>query len=410
MKKRTEKNPNDTEALGLPRSERHALEVAEGIRRDLDRAQREIDIIRDAQRSVGFDAAQVENAVRVQSEVASLGLDEARVNLDDMRVNLANFRPGLVDNMVPNASEMLKRQAESVRASIYQTALAPARERGQRLDQAPDPPSHISQILDTRSRIQGMLRTLPEVAVKPSSVLPTAAMATRISDMAKEFATSEILKNQQGLYRLVQTANASVAKSFADQIMATNTLSDTSLIMRNSIAAVHSMNSNFVASWRRMMMPNIEAIVRQLSSGILGTLSQYDWETLERHARIQDARRPRTPIGFGARDAYDAFYLNQPWIVDRFLRDWLGIEPNEDRREALWRVLRWTFERTIPDPVKWLVMEDERQAVNYLRTAVYRNERRVRTEKERPNRVWWQERDPETKKMIELPPPTSSRS
>ena len=172
MKKRTEKNPNDTEALGLPRSERHALEVAEGIRRDLDRAQREIDIIRDAQRSVGFDAAQVENAVRVQSEVASLGLDEARVSLDDMRVNLANFRPGLVDNMVPNASEMLKRQAESVRASIYQTALAPARERGQRLDQAPDPPSHISQILDTRSRIQGMLRTLPEVAESPLRCCP----------------------------------------------------------------------------------------------------------------------------------------------------------------------------------------------------------------------------------------------
>jgi hypothetical protein len=48
-----------------------------------------------------------------------------------------------------------------------------------------------------------MFRTLPEVTVKPSSVLPTAAMATRLSDMAKEFATSEILKNQQGLYRLV---------------------------------------------------------------------------------------------------------------------------------------------------------------------------------------------------------------
>jgi hypothetical protein len=63
--------------------------------------------------------AQVENAVRVQSEVASLGLYEARVSLDDMRVNLADFRPGLGDNMVPNASEMLKRQAESVRASIY---------------------------------------------------------------------------------------------------------------------------------------------------------------------------------------------------------------------------------------------------------------------------------------------------
>ena len=74
-------------------------------------------------------------------------------------------------------------------------------------------------------------------------------------------------------------------------------------------------------------------------------------------ARIRDARRPRTPIGFAARDACDAFYLNQPWIVDRFLRDRLS-EPNEDRQEAPWRVLRWTFERTFPEPAKWLLMKD----------------------------------------------------
>ena len=84
----------------------------------------------------------------------------------------------------------------------------------------------------------------------------------------------------------------------------------------------------------------------------------------------------------------------------------MDIEPNEDRREALWRVLKWTFERTIPEPVSWLIMEDEGQAVRYLKAAVYRNERRVRTEKERPDRVWWEEREPETKKMIELPSPT----
>src|SRR5919112_1157487 len=191
MKKRTENNPNDTEALGLSRSERRALKVAEGIRRDLDRAQREIDIIRDAQRSVGFDAAQVENAVRVQSEVASLGLDEARVSLDDIRVNLADFRPGLVDNIVPTASEMLKRQAESVRASIYRPPSLLREHVVNGLIKPPIRPSHVSQILDTRSRIQGMFRMLPEVSAKPSPVLPTAAMATRISDMAKEFATSE---------------------------------------------------------------------------------------------------------------------------------------------------------------------------------------------------------------------------
>src|SRR5919112_6595945 len=85
-------------------------------------------------------------------------------------------------------------------------------------------------------------------------------------------------------------------------------------------------NASWIASWRRMMLPNMATIHRQLNSGILGVLPQFDWEALERHARIQEARRPRTPIGFAARDAHTTFYLNQPWIVDRFLRDRLSIE------------------------------------------------------------------------------------
>jgi hypothetical protein len=83
----------------------------------------------------------------------------------------------------------------------------------------------------------------------------------------------------------------------------------------------------------------------------------------------------------------------------------LGIEPNEDRREALWLVLKLTFERSIPRLAKWLVIDDE-GAVRYLRAAVHKNARRVKRDKERPDRVWWEERDPATKREVELPPPT----
>lgn len=49
-------------------------------------------------------------------------------------------------------------------------------------------------------------------------------------------------------------------------------------------------------------------------------------------------------------------------------------------------------------------MDDER-AVVYLHTAIYREAKRVRRDLEMPDRVWWTERDPETKKKIELPGP-----
>lgn len=143
--------------------------------------------------------------------------------------------------------------------------------------------------------------------------------------------------------------------------------------------------------------------------GLLGAVDRIDFDALrrdaERDARVREARRPRTRTGFAALEAYDAFYLGQPWVADRFLMEHLSIEPNEDRREALWLVLKWTFERNMPRPAKWLVIDDE-GAVKYLRAAVYKNARRVLRDKERPDRVWWEERDPATKKNVELPPPT----
>ena len=142
--------------------------------------------------------------------------------------------------------------------------------------------------------------------------------------------------------------------------------------------------------------------------GLIENLGRVDFDALrraaERGARVREARRPRTRIGFAALEAYDAFYLGQPWVADTFLKENLGIEPDEDRREALWRVLRWTFERTVPRPAKWIVLDDERAADN-LRGLVYIEGKRVKRDKERPDRVWWEERDPATKKKVELPPP-----
>lgn len=143
--------------------------------------------------------------------------------------------------------------------------------------------------------------------------------------------------------------------------------------------------------------------------GLLGAVGRIDFDALrraaEREARVREARRPRTRTGFAALEAYDAFYLGHPWVADRFLMEHLGIEPNEDRRESLWLVLKSTFERNTPRPAKWLVIDDE-GAVRYLRAAVHKNARRVKRDKERPDRVWWEERDPATKKRVELSPPT----
>lgn len=143
--------------------------------------------------------------------------------------------------------------------------------------------------------------------------------------------------------------------------------------------------------------------------GLLDAVGRVDFDAIrraaDREARVREARRPRTRTGFAALEAYDAFYLGHPWVADAFLTEHLGIEPDEDRREALWLVLRWTFERNVPRPAKWLVIDDE-GAVRYLRAAVHKNARRVRRDKERPDRVWWEERDPATKKKVELPPPT----
>ena len=105
--KRKGRNPDDMEDLGPSRSQLRALESAERIQRQLAPIQWDIERVSDAQRSVGFDASQVDAIAGAQEDTvildpdeagvdlkeASISLDEARISIEDVRVNLSDFRP-----------------------------------------------------------------------------------------------------------------------------------------------------------------------------------------------------------------------------------------------------------------------------------------------------------------------------
>lgn len=154
----------------------------------------------------------------------------------------------------------------------------------------------------------------------------------------------------------------------------------------------------------RGVLPTSEAIGRGLG-GLSEFLSRIDFKALKRAALVREARRPRTNVGFAALNAFDALYMGHPWVADRFLADYLGLSPDADHREALWRVLKLAFERNVTWPARWILLEEER-ATAYLRKAVGNEAKRVRRDLERPDRVWWRERDSYSKKEVELPPPT----
>lgn len=143
----------------------------------------------------------------------------------------------------------------------------------------------------------------------------------------------------------------------------------------------------------KRMMPTFDSVGRYWG-GIIESIGRIDFEELEKAARIQEARRPRTKIGHAALKAFDALHMGHPWVVDRFLSDYLGIEPNADRREALWTVLRQAFERNVTYPARWIVLDDER-ATRYLRAAVYYEVSRIERDREMADRIWWSEGEEE---------------
>lgn len=156
---------------------------------------------------------------------------------------------------------------------------------------------------------------------------------------------------------------------------------------------LHRSSGLFGASTRGLMdiaRGNFDLGFGQHLGGILDVVRNIDWESVERAARIRDARRPRTRVGRAALAAYDAFHMGHTSVVDRFMIDFLDIRPTAERREALWVVLGQAFARTLPYPATWIVLDDA-QAVIYLRKAVYLEERRNKRDREMADRIWWPE-------------------
>jgi hypothetical protein len=105
--KRKERNPNDMEDLGPSWSQLRALESAKRIQRQLAPIQWDVDRVRNAQRSVGFDASQVDAIAGAsggyrdtrprRSQGGPQGSQyQPRRGPDQhrrLRVNLSDFRP-----------------------------------------------------------------------------------------------------------------------------------------------------------------------------------------------------------------------------------------------------------------------------------------------------------------------------
>lgn len=128
--------------------------------------------------------------------------------------------------------------------------------------------------------------------------------------------------------------------------------------------------------------------------GILEVLGRIDWGDFERALRVQEARRPRTRIGYAALNAYDELYMGHPRVADQFLIEYLGIKPSEETRAALWIVLGEAFERTTTEPATWITLDDKK-ATSYLCKAVYNEASRIRRDQEMEDRIWWPEGEKE---------------
>jgi hypothetical protein len=440
MKKRRGQDTNDQVDLGLPQSTLRALDVAESIRDDLDRIHNDLDRVQGARESLDS----------IQRARERLNLNDARHNLADTRVKLADFRPGLVDNKLPRAGEMLMGQMANVRGVLGRTNPFLQGNGISEFTKPRIPPATISQAFDTARHVQGLIGGLPVAARKPAPVTPLVSSIMKASDATKglvkpqeprlfsiaadieqsrpeltvpPFATlgkawlglvnrdmqrlntkilndlqgSPILKNLQGFSSLVETTSAFSPKALAEVFGTVNTIADWSVAAPNRMFdPIRRMERDLNNAYQRMMQP-FDSIGRQLS-GMLETFSRIDWEALERAARVQEARRPRTPIGYAALKAYDALFMGDQRVADEFLAKELGIKPTADRREALWTVLRQAFARTVPVPARWIVLEDERAAVRYLRAAVYNEAERIQRDREMEDRIWWPEGEEERDK------------
>lgn len=161
------------------------------------------------------------------------------------------------------------------------------------------------------------------------------------------------------------------------------------------LKAVHDFETigdrvgGFVRAWQT----KIERIGR-LAHGILGAIERFDWAAVEKAILVQAARRPRTQVGFAALNAYDALYRGLRRKADAFLVEYLKLPPNAYYRHALWVVLRSAFENSTVEPKAWLTLED-RDAIAYLRVAVWKEAYRAKRDWEMTDRIWWAEGEKE---------------
>jgi hypothetical protein len=90
-----------------------------------------------------------------------------------------------------------------------------------------------------------------------------------------------------------------------------------------------------------------------------------------------------------------------PGVADRFLKDELDLEPNSDRRRALWETLDRGFMERWSNRPKWLTLEPE-QARAYLRATVKNEATRLGRDEEIQERYWARNRKdlPKVQEML----------
>lgn len=421
MRKRKWNDRMDLEDLGIPRSTLRDLDVFESARESLD-------VMESARWGLDIADSTIDHNADVVGNNDMVDFERASANFAAADVPISGFTDAL-----NNEIAKMRAPLDLAKSSLLGTGLGGFEKpqlRSFAIPRAIADASHARSLFDSVSDITRGASSLSSSILKPSDVFggiakpPTQNLLSEAFGLEPGWSAAKTISQLSGAGRLESDiAPGGWQSSLLSQVGHTsfppNTLTEI-FGAANTIAGWNAAvppNDHWMFDLARRadafgtsvigfverMQPTFDAI-GSFVSGIARAFEGFDWEAIERAARVLEARRPRTKIGFAALNAYDELHMGDPRVADRFLVDYLDIEPNEDRREALWRVLRWAFERTVTYPARWIVLDDER-AAKYLRTAVYKEAKRVRRDVEMPDRIWWTERDPKTKKKVELPRP-----
>lgn len=356
--------------------------ISQSVLRDLEAAEKLNDDLRDARATIDLDA---------DIRSAWVDLDSVRVDLDSVRADLdvGIERTRLADNRSTDVS---------IRAA---DALIPKRTD---VEVAAD---ITIKVFDLHEGIAippaaDLSSTMVDVqrGVSNSAVSFFSELRRREGSLLSKYLSSAIgALGNKAVYELTKP----VAETMKEWIDAQNLLND--CLMRQMSHTMRVFETSITETTLHKMRPIFDGLGTHFLHDMVETIERVDWQTIERAARVQEARRPRTKIGFEALKAYNAFYLSRHSVVDRFLKRYLNLEPNAYTREALWQELRSAFERTIPEPATWIVLPDE-QAANYLYVAVFNAARRIRRDREMGDRLWWGNSAPQETPLL-APEPRS---